>query len=344
MSVPDPEPARKPRRIGLYAPFALALVVVLVWSGFWLWARARTDAGLDETAEALRQSGYEVSWKTKTVGGYPFRLNVTLTEARVRDPSGWGLASPRIEAESYLHGLGSWVMAAPQGLSVMRPSGGGVNVTGKTIHASATRLDRRPPNLSFEGVDLAFAPAPGARPFALSGAGKLELHLRSGPDDQAAVLLRVEGGRAQAGGFLARLAADKPVGVVWDSTLSKVSAFSGGDWAEAARAWSRGDGAITVREAGLTAGEAALNVRSGALSAGGDGRLRGNLAVELRGAQAALAAMAETGLVSRDAADAAAVVAAARQGSGASADVDLVFQAGRVTLGPVALGPAPKLY
>lgn len=344
MSVPDPEPARKPRRLGLYAPFILALLAFAAWSGFWLWASGRASQGLDDTARNLREAGYEVSWKTKAVYGYPFRLDVTLTEARVRDPSGWGLASPRLEAESYLHALGQWVMAAPDGLSVLRPAGGAVNVTGEVIHASLGKLDRHPPNFSFEGVKLAFAPAPGAQPFALSAADKLQLHLRAGPDDQGAVLVRVDGGKAYAGGVMARIAGDKPVSLVWDSTLSTMKAFKGDDWSTAARAWSLGGGTIVVREAGLTAGDAALNVQSGSLAAGADGRLRGDLSVELRNAPAALAAMAQSGVIPRDAADAATVVAAARQGSGDTARADLVFQAGRVTLGPVALGAAPRLF
>ncbi|MFN3524052.1 MAG: DUF2125 domain-containing protein [Phenylobacterium sp.] len=344
MSVPDPAPARKHSRIGLYAPFAVALVVVLVWSGFWLLARQRTANGLEAAAQGLRDSGYEVSWKSSRIAGYPFRLFVVLEEPQVRDPSGWGLAAPRLEAESFLHGLGHWVMAAPQGLTVFRPSGGGVTLTGEVIRASLGKLDARPPSFSFEAAKVAFVPAPGAATFALAAAEKIELHLRAGPDDQGAVLLRVDGGRAAPGRLLGILADDKPVSLVWDSVLSGMSGFRGEDWAAAARAWSLSGGGVTVRQGGLSAGEAALNVQSGALTLGPDGRLRGALAVELRRAPAALSALARTGAIPPETAEAAAAVIAARQAGGSEARADLVFQAGRTTLGPVALGPAPRVY
>jgi hypothetical protein len=76
---------------------------------------------------------------------------------------------------------------------------------------------------------------------------------------------------------------------------------------------------------------------------GHDGRLRGVLNVSLRQAPHALDAMAQAGAVPPDAAAAASAVAAARQ-QGDVAQATLNFEAGRVTLGPVALGPAPTVY
>ena len=58
---------------------------------------------MDAAVETLRAAGYEVSWKDRGIGGYPFRLNVTLTDARVRDRSGWALEAPRLEAQAFMH-------------------------------------------------------------------------------------------------------------------------------------------------------------------------------------------------------------------------------------------------
>jgi hypothetical protein len=53
--------------------------------------------------------------------------------------------------------------------------------------------------------------------------------------------------------------------------------------------------------------------------------------------------MAATGAIPAEAAEAAQAVAAARQ-EGDATRADVRFEAGRTTLGPVALGPAPKVY
>jgi hypothetical protein len=153
----------------------------------------------------------------------------------------------------------------------------------------------------------------------------------------------VEKGHARLGGLLGRIAGDKPITIRWNSTLSKMSAFDGADWPSAVRRWSDGGGAMTVRQAELTAGEALVQTKAGTLSVGRDGRLRGALDVTLRQAPRALGEMAATGVVPYPAADAASVVAGARQ-QGETARAAIRFEAGQTTLGPVALGPAPKVY
>ncbi len=344
MSVPDPSASRKPNRWGLYGPFIALALAIAAWSGFWVYARGQVQTRLDAAAAAANQAGYHVSWKGREVGGYPFRLDVALTDFQVREPGGWGLSAPRLDAEANAYAPTHWLIATPQGLTFVRPLGGPVAVSGKLIRASVSHFDLRPPSFSFEGVDLAFQPVPGAQPFALTKAARVEFHLRAGPDDEGGVFARVDGGEARLSGLFARVAQGKPVSAVWNSTLSKMSAFSGPDWAGAVRHWQAGGGRMNVRNGGFTAGDALLNVVSGQLAAGPDGRLSGVLNLTLRQAPRGLAALADTGVVAPQSAEAATAVAEARQGSGDTAQAALTFQAGRTIFGPVSLGPAPKVY
>ncbi|MDE2487053.1 MAG: DUF2125 domain-containing protein [Alphaproteobacteria bacterium] len=344
MSVPDPAPARKPSRLGLYLPFVLLLILIVAWSALWVWARNQAQVRMDAAVADLTRAGYQVSWRDRQIGGYPFRMDVTLTDAVVRAPSGWALEAPTLEGEAYMHALGHWILAAPNGAAFVRPKAGPVRVTGKAIRAAVFDFSHRPPSFDFEGDGLVFQPEAGAQPFALTGADKVEFHLRAGPDDQGGVFLSVDKGKARPAGLLGRIAGDKPISIVWNSTLSKMSAFTGANWAAAVRHWSDAGGQMSVRQAGLTAGPALIGANSGTLTVGTDGRLRGSLPVTLRQAPQALAAMGQTGAISQQAASAAATVAEARQGSGQQAQATIYFQAGRTTLGPVSLGPAPTVY
>ena len=345
MSLPDPSPARKPSRFWLYAPYVLLAVAAALWSIFWVWEKRQVVNRMDAAAERAKGAGYEIAWASREIGGYPFRLDVTLTDARISEPSGWALRAPRIEAEAQAFAPTSWLIAATKGLTVVRPVGGPVNVSGERIRASLTHPGARPPSLSFEGVKLAFAtPLEAARPFWLVGADRVEFHLRAGPDDEGGVFLSLAGGKARPSSLFARLAGEKPVSGEWNSTLSKMSVFTGRDWPDAVRRWSAGGGKMTVRNGNLTAGDALIAVNSGTLAAGADGRLSGALNVSLRQAPAALAAMGEFGLLPPETAAAASLVARARQGEGDAARAALTFQAGQATLGPIAVGPAPKVY
>lgn len=346
MSVPDPTAPRKPSRLRLFIPFAVAVVLIVGWSVVWVWARGEASKRMDAGVEMLRRAGYEVAWKDRSVGGYPFRLNISLTEARVRDRSGWALEAPVLEGQAYMHAPTHWIIAAPSGLTFVRPAGGPVVVSGKIIRASLTNLDKTPPNVSFEGVDLSFQPAAGANPFSLQAAERVEFHLRQAPSevgDEAGVWFSVKNGKGQLSGLLGRIAGDKPISLEWDGRVSKASALRGPDWASAVRAWARAGGRMHVKRGGLTAGEALIGVNSGSLGVGSDGRATGALDVSLRQAPRALATLGQTGTIPADRAQAAAAVVEARE-TGDLARATLHFQAGRATLGPVAIAPAPKVY
>jgi hypothetical protein len=342
--VPDPAPARKPSRRGLYLPFVVLAGGIIVWSGVWIYARGQAAQQMDKAVTALQGAGYQIAWKDRHIGGYPFRLDVTLTEPVVREPSGWGLQAPRVETEANMLAPGHWMIAWPDGVTFVRPQGGPVTVTGKRIRAGFFDLSKTPPSFDFEAVDAAFQPQPGAQPYFLQAAARVEFHLRAGPDDQGGVFLTVEGGKARPGGVFARMAGDKPVAIVWNATLSKMSAFHGADWADAVRRWSDAGGQMSLRQAGVTAGDVVAGANGGTLSVGADGRARGVLDLTLRQAPRGLAALGEAGALPQDAAKEAAAVIQARQGSGQESHAALTFQAGRTTLGPVAIGPAPKVY
>lgn len=344
MSLHDLPPPRKHSRLGLYIPFGIALLVVIAWTVLWIWARGEARVRMDAAVEDLKRAGYELSWKERGIGGYPFRLNVTLTEARVREPSGWGLEAPVLEGQAYMHAPGHWMLAAPQGLTFVRPLGGPVAVKGEVIRASLKDLDKRPPSFSLQASKLTFQPAAGAQPFGLTAADLVEFHLRPGPDDEGLLAAEVKNGQARLSGLFGRIAGDKPVSISWNSRLTKMSAFAGADWPSAVRSWSDAGGQMRVVQGGVTAGEAVLGSNAGTLTVGADGRLRGMLDVTLRQAPMALGAMGQAGVIQPEAAGAAAAVAEARQGQGEVARASINFQAGQTTLGPVALGPAPTVY
>lgn len=343
MSLPDPAPARKPRRLGLYLPFALAVLLIIAWSVGWIWIRGEARSRVEASAEKMRRAGYEISWKSLWIGGYPFRLNVTLTDARIREPSGWALAAPRLEAQAPVYALDQWIAAAPEGLTLVRPIGGPVEVKGRLIRASLADPAAKPPSFSFEGRGLTFAPGPGGQPFALSAAEVVELHLRAMPEDQGVVRFRVDNGKARLAGLFDRIAGDKPVSMLFEGVMSEASSFAGRDWAGAVRAWADAGGQISLRQGGITAGQAVIGAQGGTLTVGADGRLRGSIDASLRQAPRALDAMGETGVIPPETAAAASAVAQARQ-SGDLARATVTFQAGQTTLGPVAIGPAPRVY
>ena len=160
---PQPQtPHKKHSRFWLFAPYVALLVVALAWSGFWMVEKWRVEHDLPKRVAEIQKQGYVAQWSSMKVGGYPFRLHVTLVGPKFADTAGWGLSATRIEARAWAYAPDSWVMAAPEGLVFSRPGKGDVAVSGKAIRASVAALGTAQPRLAFEGDKLTLAPAQGA--------------------------------------------------------------------------------------------------------------------------------------------------------------------------------------
>ena len=280
--MPDPATASKSRlRLGLWAPYVAVLVLAIAGGAGWFALKMRLEQGLDEATLRLRAQGYAVSWRARRVDGFPFRLDLTLEQPRIAEPSGWALAAPALKGEAYAYEADHWIFVAPLGLVVTRPGKGALEVTGQAMRASLAGLPAAP-RFSFEGVKLAFKPQPGAAPGSLSSAERLELHLQPGPDDQAALLVRLGVGHTDLPPALSRLANGQPVSGLWDSRLSHFSRLAGPDWPSAVRRWTAAGGAMSLMSADLTAGQTAISVGAATLTVGSDGRLRGAMPLTLR--------------------------------------------------------------
>jgi hypothetical protein len=322
-------PPRKPRRLGLYLPYAIAAILAVVWSLVWLWLAGETQRRLDAAAASLRAAGWRAAWERRHVGGYPFRLDVDFTGLSLVDPCGWGVALPALKTEAYAFLPTRWVMFAPAGLSFTRPGAGAVGVAGRALRASVNGWDQHPPRISFEGDDLAFAPAPGAPPFALSRAASVEVYTRAGPDDQGAVLLRVQGGAGAPASWIGRLAQGQSVDLTFDAIFSHAGAMRGRDWRGLITAWSRAGGAFEVRQASLAAGGAGLDARSGRLTVDPGGALAGSLPATVTQPGRVLAALTGAPPPSRDR---------------PAQTLALSFKGDATSLGTAKLGPAVRLY
>jgi len=342
--IPDVAAERKkPRRLWLFAPFVLLLLISVAYGGWWFVAASRLASGMDARAAGLRDAGYVVELADRRVSGFPFRMKLGFSEARIASPSGWALTIPDLAAEAYLHDIGHWVVLAPQGLTFVRPEGGAVTVTGESLRASVAGVRTTPWRVVLEARKAVLTPAVGARPFSLASADLIELYLRPSPQPgEGMTLFRIEGGKAQPGSLLGGIAGEGAVTATLEGRLTRIATFVGADWGQALRAWSQAEGVLNDVRGTAAAGVFAVRADGGTLGVDLDGRLVGAVPLELRQADRAITALEDSKALDPAAAGSAAAVAAARA-QGEAVTVNLVFQAGVTTFGPVMVGPAPKV-
>lgn len=314
MTHSDEAQRRKPRRLGLWLPYAAAAILAAAWSGGWLWQRGEVERRIDATAAAIRAGGGQATWSVRRVYGYPFRIDLDFTGLVLADPSGWGVTLPALKSEAYAFSPTHWIMAAPQGLTLSRPDGGPVTIAAGVLKASASALDQHPPRLALVGGDMTFAVRPGDAPFPLTAAKSLQIYTRAGPADQGAIYVEVGGGHAPAQSLIGQLVGEGPVGAKLDAIFPHASAFSAG-WRGDVAAWSRAGGALQLQQLSLSSPTATFEADRGALAVGDDGRLAGDLAATMK-----------------------------RAGDAASHPVQLSFRNRRAWLGSTDIGPAPRAF
>ena len=334
-------PARA-RRLGHYGPFAALAIAVAAWSAGWLWLKSEVERRLDGAATDQQHAGGAFTWSHRRIYGFPFRIDVDFTDLTWRAPDGWGVAAPSLKTETFVFAPQHWVVMAPAGAALLRPAGR-VDVAAKVLRASLSDMTGHPPSFSLEGLGLAFTPVAGSAPYFVQSAAELHVHTRAGPADLAAFYVELDGATPTPDSPLGRVSAGKPVTLVADAIYSHARALAGTTRAAAIAAWAGAGGQLNMRQFRLQAGDSSLDGHGTNLSVDGDGRLEGDLNATLTRAADALTALAQAGVVDPAAAHTlGAVLSRAR--AGAADHVTLGFAAGRTTLGPVAVGPSPKVY
>lgn len=333
-------PPRKARGPSLLIPFALTAVIVAAWCGWWFYAANRISQGFDAQAKALRELGYNVAYEGWNLGGFPFRFDLSMRNARIAEPGGWGLSAPKLQAQTAAYAPNVIVLVAEDGVALARPDGRSFRVTGKTLRASLGGWRNHPPRVSIEGVELSIAAADGGV-VAFPAMEGFQAHLRPQGED-ATVFLQAFEATGSRNHLIGRIADGRPVTVGLRGVATRASALKGEGWPGVVRNWAAAGGVLEIEEGGVRAGEALLTLKPSRITADEDGRASGELSLTLGRASDGMLALGAIGAIPQETAAVGAGLSALGGGSGVEAT--LTFDRGRTLLGPLPLGPAPRLY
>jgi hypothetical protein len=106
-------------RFGLIVAAILLLALGSAYTAYWLVAADRLKDGLGAWAEGIRGQGLDASWQNSRVTGYPFSFRLNLAGLRLRGNASAGdfdLQSPSVTGSIRPWNFRDWVLTAPQGL------------------------------------------------------------------------------------------------------------------------------------------------------------------------------------------------------------------------------------
>lgn len=330
----DAPAIRKPRLIWLILPFALVAAGFAMLSGWWVYSKGRIERDLDD----LTKPGHaaQVSFHSRGISGYPFRIELTLDQPSLVEASGWALSAPRLEAAASVFDPSHIVVVAPNGVTLTRPGKGAIAIDGKVLRASAGGFGHEP-RFDIEAQGFTLRPAPGATPMPFTSADRFEAHLRPETGDNSRLFVALDGAVATPDTAMGRATTGKS-SLKLEATLNQAHAFAGRDWPSVLRTWQAAGGEMRIVNSQAQVAGATLSAGGSALGLEPDGNLHGKLDLHLTDGPAAMLALGGTGILPPDTAAKAADLAPKQ------AHVTLKFRAGETMVGPISIGKSPRLF
>lgn len=322
---------------------AAVVVAALGWSAWWWIGASAQRAALEGWLEARRADGWTAEADALRVGGYPNRFDAVLSGLRLADPrGGWAWEAPELRSFMLSYVPNRVILALPPRQTFRAGALSGA-LEADELRASAAVA----PGLGLE-LERAVIEGRGLRLIADEGwraeAARGLLALRRSPRAQG--LANAYDAALELGALgLPRQAADALAGL-WDEGASldadMIAAFDAPLDRRAAE--GRAPRLTHLRILSARAGGAALRLEAkGELAFDAQGRPEGRLDLRVSDWRAALEALRRAGrIAAADARDAQWVLSLLAGGADAL-EAPLRFASGGVFLGPLRLGPAPRL-
>lgn len=334
----------------IWAPLALVLVLALCWSAFWFYSAQRAERDLDAWVAREAQSGRIYTCAGRSIGGYPFRLEVRCERPAVEFREAAGPTTVRAQdlvavGQIYTPDLVLAEITGP--LSVTRAGDPhALLFDWRLMQASVRTAGGRPDRVSIalDGPKVD-AGTPETRQ-ALGTAKHAELHARMSPGtDPAHPVLDLATNLQDAVVTLPGFSA-QPMSAQGTALLRGLHDLAPRPWGERLREWQAAGGRLEITGLRLSRGDT-VALAKGDLGLSGEGRLEGTVNVTATGIEP----VAELLLGPTEARTQAAILAGLRL-LGGRAELEgkravvlpLRFRDGKATLGPVPVGMVPPLF
>jgi hypothetical protein len=337
-------------RLPGYGRLIVVAVLVLIlggYSAFWFVVAGRIENGIGEWAESLRPHNVDLSWRAIRVGGFPLAFRAELRDALLRDPA---LAQPaeirvpRLSAAAHPWNFRAWRLAAPDGLTAALgpPENPLVKLTARKGTGMVAPHPDGGANVQI-GLDEAAVDA-GVRVVAHQAELSLSLpqHPPQSPDERAiAVALALRDVTVPVVPAPLRNPLDE---VAFAASL--MGPVPAAPPRQAAAAWRDAGGTIEIERVALRWGTLAIT-GSGTMALDAELQPIGSFSGAIEGYDELMSALVTAGRLRAGDAGLARMALGflARPGAGGRPQIatSLTIQDGQMLLGPVKLGPAPRI-
>ncbi len=337
----------------------IGLALGLAYSVYWQQLASGIETGIHDWFSERRDDGWDATFDSIIVDGFPFALTATISLPRLARPGRWSWAGPSVTGEAWPWRPGEWVVSAPghhdgsiiaDGKTIelsarLRQARGLVIVAGGRLrHAEVTIEDARVREIKNDGVSTLQRliltlrePSPASAP-----AGSSDVSKERPAPTLAAELDIIDLTLAEA------LAT--PLGRTVDTAavrLRLLGRIGGGERASALAAWRDDGGILEVEELVLESGSLELEA-DGTIALDADLQPLAAFTARIRGFNDAVDKLTAANVIRRGTATAAKLVLGAlakvpADGGRREITAPITVQEQKIFIGPLSVGRVPTI-
>jgi hypothetical protein len=296
-----PAPRRSSRRI--FLPTILLGIVAIGWSGFWWYASRRVDHEMDRFIARQAKLGRQISCNDRTVGGYPFRIEVHCASPKVegtRAGKEFSANLGEINAVAQVYQPNKVVLEAKGPMMVVDKDGDGTTVTSNwsSAEASASLWTSGPENADVVIKGLTTTVNRGGETVDMLAGANIEAHVRvaQGPNaEPGSYDLAADVDAKTVAPVDMFLGSASPLQAKFRGTITKID-LSPMPMEDRLRDWAENGGSLIVTQAQLDRGPSSIKA-SGLVGLETSGHPSGDLTVALAGVNELAETLKQSGRV-----------------------------------------------
>ncbi|GGE51075.1 hypothetical protein GCM10007276_30130 [Agaricicola taiwanensis] len=334
------------RRLPIYLPALLLLIVAVGWCIFWWVASSRLEASVDHWLQREAAAGRIYDCGSRDVGGFPFRLEIDCLKPVATLPADGGsinLSAERLVAVAQIyrptHVIGQFEGPLTASYPDLPQATAEWSFAGASFSGNSERLE----NVSLVVDGLSLKTAQTQEPIVTTT--KLEAHARPTPEAGAGaydLIARMDEAAIPFVNDLLGSAA--PTDLELQASIRGLDSIAGATTAERLQAFAASGGNLRIALARLARGDVALQ-SVGQLMLDDSGRPTGELDVTVRGAEKLASFAPSLGDLGPLAGAGIKLLGQKTTLDGESARrFDVRLEDGVIRLGGLPVGPVPSLY